>query len=117
MTVSLNGITIPTTPDIRDNGSYVYTRGETHENGLGDTVVTGLPSVTWRFSFMEKDAYQWFTVTILAGAASLRCPAHILDDNDTEITYSSVVIRYPTYAKRQNGGYVDVEVVIDSLVV
>jgi hypothetical protein len=117
MTVSINGVTIPTSPDIRDNGSYVWLPGESHENGLGVTVSAGLPSATWRFTFLEKAGFTWFTTTILAGALSRSVSAVLLDDKDNEIAYSSVVVRYPTYSRRQNGGYIDVEVVIDTMVV
>lgn len=117
MTISINSIPVPTTPNIRNNGDYVYVPfSETVENGLGETVTAGLAHATWRFSVLEQSAWIWWVTTLMAGAVSLRCPAVLLDDKDVETSFSSVVVRYPTYSKRVNGLYMDVVVEIDSMV-
>lgn len=109
MTVSINGIQVP--PDIRDQGEYIfYPVTESTENGLGETVTAGLPRATWRFSSLQPTQYKWFVTTLMAGALFLRCPAVLPNNVDVEVSYSTVLMRYPTYSSRKNGIYWDVVV-------
>lgn len=115
MTASINGVTIPL--GIRDLGSYVYTPySDSVENGLGETITSGLPSVTWTFGSMEPANFAWLTTTLLGGALFLRSAAVLPTDLDVELAWSSVVTRRPTYSRRMNGRYLDVVVRIDTMV-
>lgn len=112
--ISINGIAIPVT--IRDIGSYVWVAfSDERQNGLGETVVAGLPSVTWTFPVLYPTDFGWWTTTLLAGAFYLKAPAVLPNDLDTEVTYSQVIVRRPTYSGRQNGLYQSVVVKIDTM--
>jgi hypothetical protein len=114
MTVSINGIAIPAS--IRDIGSYAYVPfSESSENGLGETISAGLPSVTWTFPVLYPVDYGWWCTTLLAGALYLKAAAVLPTDLDVEVTYTQVIVRRPTYNGRINGLYQNVVVKIDTM--
>jgi hypothetical protein len=114
MTISINGSAIPVS--IRDIGSYVWVAfSEERQNGLGETVTAGLPSVTWTFPILYPVDFAWWATTLLAGAFYLKADAVLPNDLDTEISYSQVIVRRPTYSGRQNGLYQNVVVKIDTM--
>lgn len=115
MAPSINGINIPAS--VRDVGNYIPTPyTEITNNGLGATVTAGLASVTWTFNSLEKTGFVWIATTLMAGANFLSCPAVLPDDLDNEISYSSVIVRRPTFNRRANGLYIDVQWRIDTMV-
>jgi hypothetical protein len=114
MTVSINGITIPLS--IRDTGSYAYVPfADSTENGLGETISAGLPSITWTFPVLYPVDFGWWVTTVLGGANYLKAPAVLLTDLDVEVTYTQVIVRRPTYSGRINGLYQSVVVKIDTM--
>lgn len=114
MTASINAIAIPVT--IRDIGSYVWVAyADERQNGLGETIVAGLPSVTWTFPLLYPVDFAWWTTTLLGGAYYLKAIAVLPNDLDVEISYSQVIVRRPTYNGRVNGLYQNVVVKIDTM--
>lgn len=112
MAISINGVAVPA--DIRDQGEYIYRKFTvSNDNGLGETVTAGLPSATWSFSSLQPSQYKWWVNTLLAGANYLRCPAVLPNNVDVEVSFSHVIVRYPTYSSRKNGIYWDVVVEIE----
>lgn len=116
MAVSINAIAIPSPMRLR--GSYIYKRfGIKVDNGLGVTQSAGLPSAVWTFPSLSLSDYSWWTTTILAGAASVEVPAVLWDDNNVEVTFTSVVVRYPESPDGiKNGRYQNVQIIIDTMV-
>jgi hypothetical protein len=114
VTASINGITIPLS--IRDIGSYAYVPfSESTENGLGESITAGLPSVTWTFPVMYPVDFGWWVTTLLGGANYLKAAAVLPNDIDVEVTYTQVIVRRPTYSGRINGLYQSVVVKIDTM--
>jgi hypothetical protein len=116
MTVSINGITIPT--PMRDRGEYVYSRNSSEViNGVGETVTAGLPSAVWTFSSLSPSEYTWWVTTLLGGANYIKCAAVLWDDKDVETSFSQVIVRYPKPPQgRKNGRYKSVQIIIDTMV-
>ena len=116
MAPSINGIAIP--QSIREIGSYMYLPFEvSQQNGLGESITVGLPTVKWTFPLLYPADYGWWVTTLLAGAAYRKCAAVLVNDLDVEVTYQQVIVRRPTYTGRQNGLYRDVSVTIDNMLI
>lgn len=115
MAITINGVQV--IADVRDVGNYVYLPyAEITDNGLGQTTTAGLPSATWTFPQMEKAGFNWIVTTLMAGAGYLSVPAVLLNDLDVETSFSSVIVRRPTYSGRSNGRYLNVEWRFDTMV-
>jgi len=114
MTISINGSVVPIS--IRDTGSYVWIPfSDERQNGLGETVTAGLPSVTWTFPILYAVDYAWWVTTLLNDSYYLKADAILPNDLNVEIAYSQVIVRRPTYGGRLNGLYQNVVVKIDTM--
>lgn len=115
MTLSIGGVTIPTS--MRDSGEYFFDPGSTIRNGQGLTITKGLAVVTWRWTFLTQANYLWWCNTLLTGARSKAFgSATLWNDLYVEQAFTGCIVRRPTFRTYRNAFVHDVELVIDHLV-
>lgn len=115
MAVSINSVNIPS--PMNQRGHYQYLpHGEIRKNGEGASVTAGTARAMWRFRNLTIADWEWWTTTLMSGAASLTSAAVLWDDGDDETSFSSVTVRYPTSDGVRNGRHQNVEIVVDTMI-
>lgn len=100
-----------------EEGSYYFDPGQViARNGAGAAIVAPYASILWRFDFLTLAKLQWWTTTLLAGAAYKEyTSAELFNNAGVLTTFTHCVVLRPTYSRFQDGLAWDVSVVIDQI--
>ena len=92
MAFQVNGINIPAT--IYNDGVYIPPkRVDLGENAQGDVIESRIKQATWSWSIMSQADYEWWRVTAMSSALSLRCACRLPNEAWTETAYSTAVFK------------------------
>lgn len=85
------------------------------KNGQGSIIESRYKLMSWTWSIMKKNDYEWWTQTILNNALSLRCSARLPNETFTETAYSAVIVQNVTTDGFNAGYYKNVRLEIEIL--
>ena len=106
MPMSIGGTTLPTSIENHGLGYRFQPPEILHDNGEGDPVQEPYAALEWTFDYLEPADYDWITLTLLGGAASVRfSAAQLYNDNRQLTSYTSVTVRRPKHDGIGGGWY------------
>lgn len=117
MAMQINGVTMPASIENYSVG-YVYNPfPATVTDGEGNVLSVGYPEIVWTFERLTAAEFNWWATTICTGLPSKKFTSAALYNNlDTLITFSNLVVQYPTFDSREYGTYQNVTIKITQLV-
>lgn len=114
--MKINNNTIPSPMALR--GTYKFEPAAVlRRNGQGAAITGPYATLTWTWDWLSPAEFQFWTVTVLANAASASFTANteLYDDSQLLRTISHCTVLRPTYESIENGGYRGAAVQIDQI--